>query len=223
MRIKKYFVLLLCLILFTSCSDKNVVQEPEKPIEEPGNIEDNKVFSTAWDMNMGAFDVNVPYEVPEFIPAAEKYQVDADLSNLVNAGQYTGFTDEQIKSIYEDGFVVLKPSYTALKMHHIYEFPMYRDSPVFITVDSALHLYHIYYGNTLKLLEVSSLYEKLENLTGNMLAESLKVYSNSEHKDLNEELKFVTAYFLTGAKLMDVDIEGIEIPDEIMMMRAICS
>ena len=216
MRIKKYFVLLLCLILFTSCSDKNVVQEPEKPIEEPGNIEDNKVLSTAWDMNMGAFDVNVPYEVPEFIPAAEKYQVDADLSNLVNAGQYTGFTDEQIKSIYEDGFVVLKPSYTALKMHHIYEFPMYRDSPVFITVDSALHLYHIYYGNTLKLLEVSSLYEKLENLTGNMLAESLKVYSNSEHKDLNEELKFVTAYFLTGAKLMDVDIEGIEIPDEIM-------
>jgi len=159
--------------------------------------------------------VNVPYEVPEFTPAVEKYEVDENLSDLINAGQYTGFTDEQIRTIYEDGFVVLKPSYTALKMHHIYEFPMYRESPVFITTDSALHLYHIYYGNTLKLLEVSSLYEKLKNLTGNMLAESLKVYSNPKYGDLNEELKFVSAYFLTGAKLMNVNIEAIEIPDEI--------
>lgn len=214
MNIKKILLLLLCgVLLFTSCSDKNVVPE-QKPIENEIN-EDIKE-PAPWSMGMESFNVNVPYEVPEFTPAAEEYQVDADLSNLVNAGQYTGFTDEQIKSIYEDGFVVLKPSYTALKMHHIYEFPMYRESPVFITVDSALHLYHIYYGNTLKLLEVSSMYEKLENLTGMMLEESLETYNNPKYKDLNEELKFVTAYFLTGAKLMDVNIEAVEIPDEIV-------
>ncbi len=214
MNIKRFLVLLLCITLFTSCSAENAEQEPEKPMEEePGLIE--KPVTTAWDMSMETIDVDVPYSVPDVTPVVEKYEVNEDLSSLVNSGQYTGFTDKQIKSIYEDGFVMLKPSYDYLKMHHIYEFPMYKESPVFITVDSALHLYHIYYGNSLKLLEVSSLYDKLESLTKNMLAESLKVYNNPEYSKLNDELKFISAYFLTGAKLMNINVESLEIPGEI--------
>lgn len=220
MNVKRFLILFLILLSFviilTSCSDKNITKEkgPEKPTEDEIN-DVNTDIPQAWNMNMESFSVDVPYVVPKFTPAAEKYTVNEDLSDLKNAGQYTGFTDRQIKSIYDDGFVVLKPSYTVLKMHHIYEFPLYKESPIFITTDSALHLYHIYYGNTLKLLEVSSLYEKLKNLTGNMLAESLNAYSNPKYEDLKEELKFVSAYFLTGAKLMHVNIEAIEIPEEI--------
>lgn len=115
----------MCVILFASCSDKNVVQEPEKPIENELEInEEDKVIPTAWNMSLETFDVDVPYEAPNVTPVVEKYEVSEDLSNLINAGQYSGFTDEQIKSIYDDGFVVLKPSYDALKMHHIYEFPI---------------------------------------------------------------------------------------------------
>lgn len=215
---KKLLILLLCLILFVSCSDENVGKEPEvpeEPTEQPEIIDEGAV-PAAWNMNMKKFNVDVAYEIPEFTPVVGKYEVNEDLSNLLNAGQYEGFTDKQIKSIYEDGFVVLKPSYSALKMHHIYEFPMYRDSPVFITVDSALHLYHIYYGNTLKLLEVSTLYEKLGNLTKGMLVESLETYSSAKYEDLNEELRFVSSYFLTGARLMDLNMEDMEIPGEIM-------
>ena len=218
---KKILVLLLCLILFVSCSDNKVVQEPEEPEqpieEEPETIEENNV-PAAWNMDMEEFHADVPFSVPDVTPVVGKYEVDENLSNLVNSGQYTGFTKNQMSSIYEDGFVVLKPSYDYLKMHHIYEFPMYKESPVFITVDSALHLYHIYYGNSLKLLEVSSLYNKLENLTKNMLTESLNAYSNSEYAELYEELKFVSAYFLTGAKLMDADYEEVEVPDEISVL-----
>ncbi len=218
MNIKKVLVLLLCIVLFTSCSDNNVPAEPELPIEEKPEISEENNVPAAWNMGMEEFYVDVPFSVPDVTPVVRKYDVDEDLSNLVNYGQYTGFTDNQIKSIYEDGFVVLKPSYDYLKMHHIYEYPMYKESPVFITVDSALHLYHIYYGNSLKLLEVSSLYDKLESLTKNMLTESLKAYSNSDYENLNDELKFVSAYFLTGAKLMNADLEGVEIPDEIMVL-----
>lgn len=217
MKFKRIFLLLLCLILFVACSDENVVQEPEKP-EEPADqpeIIDEDIMPAAWNINMEEFNVDVPFSLPDVTPLVKKYEVNEDLSSLINAGQYTGFTDNQIKSIYQDGFVVVKPSYDYLKMHHIYEFPMYKESPVFITVDSALHLYHIYYGNSLKLLEVSSLYDKLKNLTGNMLVESLKAYDASEYTDLSEELKFVSSYFLTGAKLMDVNIDSIKIPDEI--------
>mgnify|MGYP001013360873 CR=1 FL=1 len=220
MNIKKVLVLLLCIVLFTSCSDNNVPEEPEQPIEEEPEIIEENSIPPAWNMGMEEFYVDVPFSVPDVTPVVGKYDVDENLSNLVNSGQYTGFTKNQMKSIYEDGFVVLKPSYDYLKMHHIYEYPMYKESPVFITVDSALHLYHIYYGNSLKLLEVSSLYDKLESLTKNMLIESLKAYSNPEYADIIEELKFVSAYFLTGAKLIDADFEGIELPEEIEFLAS---
>jgi hypothetical protein len=212
MNIEKLLLLLVCLGLLVSCSN-NDVQEPEGPVEEPEIGEEN--VPAAWNMNFNEFYVDVPFDIPDYTPAVEKYEVNEDLSNLVNAGQYAGFTENQMKLIYEDGFVVLKPSYEYLKMHHVYEFPMYRESPVFITVDSALHLYHIFYGNSLKLLEVSSLYDKLQSLTKNMVVESLNAYNDSKYADLKDELKFAAAYFLTGAKLIDADLEGIEVPEEI--------
>jgi len=212
MKLKKFLLLLVCLLFFVSCSNKNV-PEPEEPLEEPETGEEN--VPAAWNIGFEEFNVDVPFYVPDYTPAVEKYEVNEDLSNLVNAGQYDGFTDKQLKSIYEDGFVVLKPSYEYLKMHHVYEYPMYRESPVFITVDSALHLYHIFYGNSLKLLEVSSLYDKLKSLSKNMLAESLNAYSDSKYADLKVELKFTAAYFLTGAKLIDADPAGVEVPEEI--------
>ena len=212
MKLKKFLLLLVCLVFIVSCSN-NDVQEPEGPVEEPETGDEN--IPTAWNMNFEELNVDVPFSVPDYTPVVEKYEVNEDLSNLVNAGQYAGFTDKQLKSIYEDGFVVLKPSYEYLKMHHVYEYPMYKESPVFITVDSALHLYHIFYGNSLKLLEVSSLYDKLQSLSKNMLTESLNAYNDSKYANLKEELKFAAAYFLTGAKLIDEDLEGIVVPEEI--------
>ncbi|HHZ02776.1 MAG TPA: DUF3160 domain-containing protein [Tissierellia bacterium] len=221
MGIRKLLVLLLCVTFLTSCHkyimlepEKLDVQEAEKPMEDEIPYEIKEV-PAPWNMSIETLSVDVPYEVLEFTPTVEKYEVKEDLSDLVNAGQYTGFTEDQIKAIYEDGFVVLKPSYDFLKMHHIYEYPMYKEAPVFITVDSALHLYHIYYGNTLKLLEVSSLHEKLKSLTESMLVKSLKAYSDPAYEDLNDELKFVCGYFLTGAKLIDVNLDSMVIPNEV--------
>lgn len=208
-----FVFLVLCQLLVTSCSDNNKEDETEKPMPENEIIE--KEISKAWNMNMNSYDVDVPYRVPEFIPKVDKYEVNQDLSDLFNAGQYSGFTEEQTKSIYEDGFVALMPSYDALKMHHVYEFPIYKESPVFITVDSALHLYHLYYDNSLKLVEASTMYEKLENLSLNIFLESIKTYKDIKYKNLNEELKFISAYFLTACKLMDIEIESIDVPEVI--------
>jgi hypothetical protein len=199
-------IVLMCLV-FTSCSKKeteNVIPSSNEKKEVP----------KAWNMDMSKYDVKIPYEVPKYKPAAEEYEVSVDLSNLFNAGQYKGFTESQLKSINEDGFVVLKPSYEQLKLHQVYEFPLYKESPVFITVDSALHLYHIYYDNSLKLIEVSSLYDKLYSLSAGMLTESLSAYQNPGNKNLSGELKDVSAYFLTAARLIGADIK-INIPSEI--------
>ena len=51
-----------------------------------------------------------------------------------------------------------------------------------------------------------------------MLTESLNAYNDSKYANLKEELKFAAAYFLTGAKLIDEDLEGIVVPEEIAVL-----
>jgi len=206
-----FISVMLCQLVITACSHNSETKETEIPVS------DNEI-PNAWKMNLSSYDVNVPYELPNYSPNVEKFEINQDLSNLFNAGQYTGFTEKQTKSIFEDGFVALMASYDVLKMHHVYEFPIYKESPVFITVDSALHLYHLYYDNSLKLIEASSMYDKLENLSRNIFLESIKTYKNGDYENLNEELKFISAYFLTACKLMDIGIENIDVPEEITLL-----
>lgn len=225
MKTKRLLIfLLVSLFILTSCSDKSKIETPENDDgkeqlgeEIPAAEVSEKVTDevpNAWNLNLSKIQVNVPYKVPEFTPNVGKYKVNEDLSNLFNAGQYEGFTKEQIQAIYEDGFVIMEPSYRALKLHHVYEWPIYKESPVFITVDSALHLYHIYYDKSLKYVESSLLYDKLDFLSRNLLMESIKAFSNPDFSSLKEELKFVAAYFLTASKILGSD-SGIMIPEEV--------
>lgn len=222
MKTRKLLILLLVFtfIVLTSCAKNNLENDAEEAGDEeiPAENVSEEVSSdvpSAWNLNVSDIQVSVPYYVPEFTPSVGKYEVDKDLSNLFNAGQYEGFTKEQIRAIYEDGFVIMEPSYSALKLHHLYEWPMYKESPVFITVDSALHLYHLYYDKSLKCVESALLYHKLELLSRNLLLESIKAYENPDNFELKEDLKFVTAYFLTGCRILGSDSVGINIPEEI--------
>lgn len=212
-------IVLLCqIIILTSCANTQVKQEDKTPVAYNNEGLDNKETSPVWKSEMSSYDVNIPYVLPEFTPQVKNYDINKDLSNLFNAGQYTGFTEEQKNSIYEDRFVVLKPSYSDLQMHHIYEFPMYKKSPMFISVDSALHLYHIFYDNSLKYIELSSMYEKLDKLSQNMLKKSIEYYNDPQYENLKEELKFVSAYFMTACRLMEINIDEHNIPSEISSM-----
>jgi hypothetical protein len=213
--------MMLCQVLVTSCtnSGEKEVDSPdiEKELEEESESGE-KLSSELWNSDIFMYNVNIPYKLPEFTPNVKLYDIDENLSNLFNAEQYTGFTEKQKKAIYEDGFVILKPNNSVLQMHQIYEDNKYREFPSFITVDSALHLYHIFYDNSLKYVELSSLYDKLNDLSKLMLEKSVEYYNNSKYEGLKEELKFITAYYLTASKLMDVDIESLNISSELSAM-----
>lgn len=204
------------LIILTACTNKNNMNEPGD-IKQPSNevSESMDEISPAWNLSMNTYNVSVPYSLPKYTPNAGAYKVNEDLSDLHNAGQYKGFTIEQKRAIYEDGFVVIEPSYTVLKLHQLYERPIYKRSPVFITADSALHLYHLYYDKSLTYIESALMVDKLDRLSLNLLKESVKAYNDSANAELKEELKFVSAYFLTACKILDSNINNIEIPDEI--------
>lgn len=209
-------ILVFTLIVSTACSDKNSMNTTEKNTRKENSVQDavNEV-PNAWKLKLTETMADVPYNIPEFTPNAENYEFSNDLSNIFNAGQYTGFNDEQKKAISEDGFVILEPSYSVLKMHQIYELPVYKKSPVFITVDSALHLYHIYYDKSLEYIESSLLYDRLNSLSRDLLSESIKNYEDQRYSQVSEELKFISAYFLTACSILESDISSMNVPGEI--------
>lgn len=204
------FAIVVLSQTLTSCSTNDKKVEIEKPAKDI-----QKEVPKSWETDMSEYTVHVDYSLPDFKPDAEEYSVKKDLSDLFNAGQFDGFTEKQKTSISEDGFVVLEPSYEFAKLHHVYESSLYKNIPTFITVDSALHMYHLYYDSSLKMVEASSLSDKLISLSKNMLHESLEAYLNEEYSVLKEELKFVSSYFLTGAMLLDADIQDADVPEEI--------
>lgn len=203
-------------IFITSCSDRT--NKTEDYTDEKPEQEDEKQIPTAWNLDVSSYNVKVPYDLPDFKPQAEEVRLSQDLVELFNAGQFEGFTDNQKTAIYQDGFVVLKPSYEALKMHHLYESSLYKQIPTFITVDSALHMYRLYFDNSLKMVESSVLYEKLENISKNMLIESIEAYKDEKLSNMREELKSVAAYFLTADMLLDIETSSIDVPEEVISL-----
>jgi hypothetical protein len=208
-------MLVVMSIVLTSCADRT--NETENYTDEKTQ-EDERQIPPAWNIDVSSYIVHIPYEYPDFRPQAEDVSLSQDMAELFNAGQFEGFTDNQKTAIYQDGFVVLKPSYEAIKMHHLYESSIYKKIPSFITVDSALHMYHLYFDNSLKLVESTMLYEKLENISNSLLIESIGAYKDEKLINMSEELKFVAAYFLTANMLLDIDTSGIEVPEEIISL-----
>lgn len=213
---KFLFLIVVMSIFITSCSDRT--NKTEDYTDEKPEQEDEKQIPTAWNLDVSSYNVKVPYDLPDFKPQAEEVRLSQDLVELFNAGQFEGFTDNQKTAIYQDGFVVLKPSYEALKMHHLYESSLYNQIPTFITVDSALHMYRLYFDNSLKMVESSVLYEKLENISKNMLIESIEAYKDEKLSNMREELKSVAAYFLTADMLLDIETSSIDVPEEVISL-----
>lgn len=207
-------------------NEPNTENEPELSTKSETNQEYKPVFNinywdskfdiNSWDVKSEDLRAEVEYEVPQYTPNVVEYTVKPDLSNVYNIEQFEGFTDNQKKSLYEKGFVVLKPGEdTYIKMHHLYERAEYDYIPMFITVDSALHMYHLFFDDSLKYIEAESLYDELSNFTKNMLYKSLKYYNDENYSKLKEELKTIAAYFAVANTLLG---EEMNVPDEVQSL-----
>ena len=140
-----------------------------------------------------------------------------DFSNVINFQQYSGFTKEQLELLRKNGFVVIQPkgAYGYLKMHEGYESAEYSHSPIFITTDAVLNLYHIFYGDSLKILELSTLNDAMKNYSKLMLQDSLTSYKSCVDAGEKEQYKLITTYFTVANMLMG---EKVQVPAEIQKL-----
>ncbi len=149
-------------------------------------------------------------------PAGEKtetshinYDVADDLSNIINAERLNYLPDDFWDLIRENQFAVYGSG--GSEFFEVYEFNRYTQMPNFVTVDSMMHTYHLYFSYLLRKTEKEYLVPALLELSkelSEISCSQAEILSGSEW----EEAALVNeAFFAVGAKLLD---PGFELPPE---------
>ncbi len=144
-------------------------------------------------------------------PQVAPYSVEPDLSNIENLGQFYISPDEQefVQKLARNGFVVAGEAEN--EFFEIYELNRYELIPNFVTVDSLMHTYHLYFSYLLKNIERDYLCDSLTNLSGRMLENSLAQYETLKGSEWESAARRNVAFFTVGMKLLD---DGTEVnPD----------
>jgi len=135
----------------------------------------------------------VPFELPACKPQVRPYSTDINLSNIANLEQFGEFTGEQREMLARNGFVVTSSQWEQL--FYIYELNAYYLIPSFISADSVLQVYHVFFDYSLRTLEAKMLLGDLEKLTQSMLDKSVWLYENIENSEVREQALMNIAYF----------------------------
>ena len=106
-------------------------------------------------------------------PCVEPYTVMPDLSNVDNLWQFY-LEDGMAEKLAQNGFVVSGSA--GGEFFEIYEQNRYTLMPSFVTVDSLMHTYHLYFSHLLKNVEKEYLMDSLSQLSSRMLESSADQY-----------------------------------------------
>ncbi len=172
--------------------------------EKQNNDEADKNYKVEFVSEKERKTIEVPFNKSIYEAKVKPYKIRKDLSNIENLEQFKNLTDEQINYIIKNGFVV-KPT-SEEQIFYIYESNEYEKIPSFITTDSILQVYHVFYDYSLRTLENEKFVGILEQLTENMINKSIYLYNKAENEKIKNALLKNIAYFSVGSLTLEKDL-----------------
>ncbi|MBR5969085.1 MAG: DUF3160 domain-containing protein [Lachnospiraceae bacterium] len=128
--------------------------------------------------------------------------VEADLSNVVNGFNTEYWPDEAKQQLARDHFIVL--DYGSDEFYGIYEMNRYMNTIAnFVTVDSIMHTYHLYFAYLQKTVETNHLSARLQSLSAAMLEQSLAQFQALQGSEWEDAAKLNLTFFAVGNLLID--------------------
>ncbi len=154
---------------------------------------------------------------PDLVPAVPSYQVNSDFSNVVYSEKFAYYFDSSVsyydpyndrvkEQLIKDGFAVTNSSFD--EFFDLYEDNRYMQFPNFITVDSLMHTYHLYFAYLMKNTEKDYLSGLLKQLSAEMLEASAKQYEQLKGTDWEKAALRNVAFFYIGSKLLDEKVQS---------------
>jgi len=134
-------------------------------------------------------------------PSAARYEVAGDFSNVINFGNVYLPEDTGIrKMLSENGFAVVPGYYD--EFFTLYETNRYELIPSFITTDSMMHTYHLFFSRLLKGVEKNHFCADLTRLSQIMLENSLSQAQALAGTDWENAARRNAAFFDVGLSLL---------------------
>jgi hypothetical protein len=131
----------------------------------------------------------------------QPYTVSANFANVTNFRSFNRvitLSPDQRRMLQRNLFVCTPTDYKQL--FHIYENNDYLNLPSFVTTDLVLHLYHVFYGFTLRAVETEFLTPALTRLTQGMLADSIETWQQAQEASVKQAALKNVAYFGVAAR-----------------------
>lgn len=148
-------------------------------------------------------------KLSDITPCVTPYTVEEGLSNVENLWQFY-LQENMTEKLVENGFVVFGEA--GNEFFEIYEQNRYMMIPNFITVDSLMHTYHLYFSHLMKNVEKDYLSDRVIQLSTRMLEVSLTQYEELQGSEWESAAKRNVAFFTVGAKLVD---DSVTVRDEV--------
>ena len=182
----------------TASSRAAAVVAPAEPLARPQFLR----FTAA--------DVQTAAAVPD-------YSVSGDLHEITNLEwmEWNGLSDTA-KAILAQNLFVVEPDFYS-EFFGRYEWNRYLQIPNFVTVDSMMHTYHLYFSLLLNRTEKNELAPKLAELSRAMLAASEKQYEQLKGTQWKDAALRNVAFFSVAASLQE---PSIQLPDYAADMAA---
>ena len=147
------------------------------------------------------------YYDEQLVPSVPAYSVNADFSNVVceNVFRYYFLDDNNdltplAEHLVQDGFAVV-PNSSYSEFFDVYEDNRYAMFPNFITVDSLMHTYHLYFASLMRHTEKDYLAPALAEQSLYMLEAADEYYDALKGTDWETAAYKNFVYFCVGARL----------------------
>jgi hypothetical protein len=150
---------------------------------------------------------DIVLEKIDVTPKIQRYNLPlkpTDIANYQEFSEKIKLSQKALSYLFQNGFVVIP---TPKEIGEKENFASYyrviknKDLPIFITTDSLLHYYHIFFDTTLMKLERDLFYHDLWQMSKEFFEDALLQYQNTSG-DLKETAKRNVAYFSVALELL---------------------
>lgn len=196
-KIASITLVIIALIFFASC--RSTVKETTLAYTTETLLSNPK----------GAF-TSVRLTSIDVVPNADSYTLPLTLDSVVNLqrdifGKGFFLSTGTQQKLRQNGFVALEGSKRE-RFSDAYSQLNRKRIPIFITTDSTLHLYHIYYSQILKNIEIKEFIPMLKAMISSLIKESMAQYKGADG-DLKEAATKNIAYLSVAAKLLNPNFD----------------
>jgi len=149
-----------------------------------------------------------------FNPQVPNFTVESDFRNVENTAQFEDLNSADSALLRKNHFTVRWSRYKQL--FDIYNDCTWNGTPIFVTTDAVLHIYHVLYDQMLAEIEMQHFARTLDVLNTVLIDQTQQVYNQTQDEDVREAARRNLAFFVVAQKLLDQT--KIVVPDEVKAM-----